>query len=57
MAKLTAILVTILGVWMLLADGALAILPPALTKYEGWIMAIVVLVIGIGKLVRNFKKK
>jgi len=54
MAKLTAWLVTIIGVLLVLAElGVLA----ALTAYNGWIIALAVLVIGIGKLMRNYKKK
>jgi len=54
MAKLTAWLVTIIGLWLLLAElGVLG----ALTNYQGWIIAILVLAIGIGKLIRNYKKK
>lgn len=54
MAKLTAWLVTILGLWLLLAE--LNVLPASLLDLQGWIIAIVVLVIGIGKLVRNYSK-
>ena len=55
MAKLTAILVAIVGLLLVLAELKLAALA-AITKYNGWIIAIAVLVIGIGKLIRNFKK-
>lgn len=55
MSKLTAVLVTILGLWLVLAE--LNVLPTSLTNLQGWIIAIVVLVIGIGKVIRNFKKK
>ena len=54
MAKLTAWLVTILGLWLLLAE--LGVLPDSLLNLQGWIIAIVVLVIGIGKLMRNYSK-
>jgi hypothetical protein len=54
MAKLTAWLVTIIGVWLLLAQ--LGILPAALLSLQGWIIAIAVTVIGVGKLVRNYSK-
>lgn len=54
MAKLTAILVTILGLWLVLAQ--LNVIPASILTYQGWIVAVVVLVIGIGKLIRNFSK-
>ncbi|MDD5133361.1 MAG: hypothetical protein PHD81_01425 [Candidatus Nanoarchaeia archaeon] len=53
MAKLTAWLVTILGLWLVLAQ--LGVIPASLLNLQGWIVALVVLVIGIGKLVRNYK--
>ena len=53
MAKLTAILVTIIGILLVLKEAA--VLDPV-TKYNGWIIAILVLVVGIAKLIRNFKK-
>ncbi len=53
MAKLTAWVVTIIGVLLLLEQiGVLSIV----TDYNGWLIAIGVLVIGIGKLIRNYKK-
>ena len=54
MAKLTAWLVTILGVLLVLA-----LLIPATFSGDwfNWVIAIVVLVIGIGKLVRNYSDK
>lgn len=54
MAKLTAWLVTIIGLLLVLKEAGLL---AALTAYNGWIIAIAVLVIGIGKLMRNYKKK
>ena len=53
MAKLTAIIVTIIGILLILQE--LAILS-VVTDYNGWLIAIGVLVIGIGKLIRNFSK-
>jgi len=54
MAKLTAWLVTILGVVLVLAAaGLLSITGPLFL----WILGLGVLVIGIGKLVRNYSKK
>ena len=53
MAKLTAWLVTIIGVLLLLeAAGILT----ALTDWNSWLIALAVLVIGVGKLVRNYGK-
>ena len=54
MAKLTAWLVTIIGLLLVLAEADWL---PTLTVYNGWLIAIGVLVIGIGKLMRNYKKK
>lgn len=53
MAKLTAWLVTILGLWLVLAQ--LNLLPVGLLNLQDWIVALVVLVIGVGKLSRNYK--
>ncbi|MDP3027148.1 MAG: hypothetical protein Q8N63_05540 [Nanoarchaeota archaeon] len=53
MAKITAIIVTIIGILLILKE--LAVLS-VVTDYNGWIIAIGVLVIGIAKLIRNFKK-
>jgi len=55
MAKMTAWLVTIIGVWLLLAQ--LGIITGGLLALQPWIIAIVVTAIGIGKLVRNYSKK
>jgi hypothetical protein len=55
MAKLTAWLVTIIGLWLLLAQ--LGIITGALLALQPWIIAVVVTVIGIGKLVRNYSYK
>jgi hypothetical protein len=54
MAKLTAWLVTIIGVLLLLQAGGWL---TALTDYNPWLIAIGVLAIGITKLVRNYNKK
>ena len=53
MAKLTAWLVTILGVLLLLP--ALGMSLPLWVST--WIIPLAVLIIGIGKLARNYKKK
>jgi len=54
MAKLTAWLVTIIGLWLLLAE--LGWLGATLPDYQNWIIALAVTAIGIGKLLRNYKK-
>jgi len=55
MAKLNAILVTLVGILLVLKEQTFVDLD-AITKYNGWLIAICVLVVGIGKLIRNFKK-
>ncbi len=55
MAKLTAIVVTIIGVLLVLKEQAFVDLS-VITNWNGWLIAIGVLAVGIGKLVRNFKK-
>jgi len=54
MAKLTAWLVTIIGALLVLVQ--LDVLG-TLTAYNGWIIALAVLVIGVSKLMRNYDKK
>ena len=52
MAKTTAIVVTIIGLLLLLeAGGWIA----SITAYNSWLIAIGVLIIGVTKLIRNFK--
>ena len=53
MAKLTAIIVTIIGILLVLKEANIL---AALTDYNGWLIAIGVLIIGVGKLIRNYKK-
>ena len=55
MAKLTAWLVTVIGAWLLLAQ--LGVLPQALLDMQGWIIALAVTAIGVGKLMRTYGKK
>jgi hypothetical protein len=55
MAKLTAWVVTVIGLWLLLAE--LNVLPASILSWQGWIIALAVLAIGVGKLVRNYSKK
>jgi len=53
MAKITAIIVTLIGILLILQElGVLSVV----TDWNGWLIAIGVLVIGIAKLIRNFKK-
>ena len=54
MAKLTAWLVTIVGILLVLAQ--LNILSMA-DAWVGWVVALAVLIIGIAKLGRNYSKK
>jgi len=56
MAKLTAWLVTIIGVLLILPLVGVSVLDVSSTLYGKWILALAVLVIGIGKLMRNYKK-
>jgi len=53
MAKLTAWLVTIIGA--LLVWAQIPQLPQLGATISGWLIALGVLAIGIGKLVRNYK--
>jgi len=54
MAKLTAWLVTIVGILMVLS-----LLSPATfgAAWVQWVVALAVLVIGVGKLSRNYSKR
>jgi len=56
MAKLTAWLVTIIGVLLVLAQIPAIATAVKLSSWSGWIIALAVLVVGIGKLKRNYKK-
>jgi hypothetical protein len=53
MAKLTAWIVTIIGVLLLLPLIGIS----QLVTYNDWLIAIGVLIIGIAKLIRNYSKK
>jgi len=55
MAKITAWVVTILGVLLLLPLLGFDQLGTATDGYLGWIIAIGVLAIGLTKLARNYK--
>jgi hypothetical protein len=54
MAKLTAWLVTVIGLWLILAELGLL---DSVLDWQGWIIALAVTAIGVGKLVRNYSKK
>ena len=52
MAKLTAWLVTLIGVLLVLdLTGWVT----SMASYIAWIIALTVLVVGVGKLMRNYK--
>lgn len=53
MAKLTAVVVTIIGILLILKEAGIL---SVITDLNGWLIAVGVLVIGIGKLIRNFSK-
>jgi len=54
MAKITALLVTLIGVLLVLA----LIVPATFSGvWFNWVVAIAVLVIGVGKLVRNYSPR
>ncbi|MEK6792416.1 MAG: hypothetical protein AABX96_01425 [Nanoarchaeota archaeon] len=52
MAKTTAWLVTLIGVILVLEQAGVT----ALESFSGWLVALAVLVIGVTKLMRNYKK-
>lgn len=51
MAKMTAWIVTAIGVLLLLQQLGMV---SQLTMYNDWLIALGVLVVGVGKLVRNY---
>lgn len=55
MAKITAWLVTLIGVLLVLAAPGIALISLSDT-WVSWLVALAVLVIGIAKLIRNYKK-
>jgi general stress protein CsbA len=55
MAKLTAWIVTVIGLLLLLP--LIGVDQIAQSQWNDWLIAIGVLVIGIGKLVRNYNYK
>lgn len=56
MAKLTAWLVTLLGVLLVLAAPGIAVIALS-DSWVAWVVALAVLAVGIGKLTRNYSKK
>ncbi len=57
MAKLTAWLVTLVGIALLLPLIGVTQLGTATQGTLAWIIALAVLVVGIGKLTRNYSSK
>jgi len=57
MAKLTAWVSTILGILLLLPLVGVTGFGSATSGVIGWLIALGVLVIGIGKMMRNYKKR
>jgi len=55
MAKVTAWLVTIIGALMVLAAPGLALINLS-DKWVAWVLALLVLAIGVTKLIRNYKR-
>ena len=53
MAKLTAWLVTLIGILLILPLIGVA----QLEAYNDWLIAVGVLIIGVGKLIRNYSKR
>lgn len=51
MAKISAWLVTLIGILLILPLIGVT----ALDAYSGWLIALFVLIIGIAKLIRNYK--
>lgn len=56
MAKLTAWLVTIVGALLVLSAPGIALFSLSDT-WVTWVIALAVLIVGIGKLVRNYSSK
>jgi len=56
MAKLTAWLVLLLGILLVLAAPGIAVIKLT-ADWAQWALAIIVLVIGIGKMMRNYSNK
>ena len=54
MAKLTAVLVTIIGLLLVLQTETVGVSLGAFL--DEWTIPVLVLIIGIGKLIRNYKK-
>ena len=56
MAKMTAWLVTLVGVLLVLAAPGIAVISLSDT-WVAWVVAVAVLAVGVGKLMRNYSKK
>ena len=57
MSKLTAWLVTLVGVLLILSSIGVDQFGTPTSGMLGWIIALAVLIIGIGKLFRNYSSK
>jgi hypothetical protein len=57
MAKLTAWLVTVVGVLLILPLIGVDLDTIIVAGFTQWIIALAVLIVGIGKLVRNYSNK
>ena len=60
MAKLTAWLTTLIGLILvlnMLDIGGIGSVITSASGLSGWVLALAVLIIGIGKLMRNYKKR
>ncbi len=53
MAKITALLVTLLGLLLVLAAPGVALISLSDT-WAAWVIALAVLAIGVAKLIRNY---
>ena len=57
MAKLTAWLVTLVGILLVLLNIPAVANALAMNRWVGWVISLIVLGIGITKLMRNYEKK
>jgi len=57
MAKITAWLVTIIGILLILPLIGVDLDTTLMNGFNAWVIALAVLIIGIAKLVRNYSQK
>lgn len=57
MAKLTAWLVTVIGILLVLPLIKVDLDSILFANFSAWVIALAVFVIGIGKLIRNYSKR